>query len=974
MPAFGGQLARSKTFSPLPSSEPMAGVPLASLEGMLSDIVQTSAGGPRAEGRDDNATTTSTSTTSMTSAVRSGEGSDRCGGCNGPLLAATLVGLGSDMSGMNFCMWCRRLQRLLATSPSGQRFRVGSADWVAMQNALQVLVLEGETDITCNTLFMAMVRSNAASDPSIGQTDAGSVASSSDAPPLVQGAPTPQDAAPSGSSLSPLQYLGARLYDTICVPQQRGFKRSSSGAALDLASPTAEHRMASGPSARSSAATSLAEPDDDETWQDACALTAESLDGALPDGFVNIRRMRATINSYASRMADMHWVTGIQMQSLTSLEKRFAKYSPTIVGQAPTANVELGYKQLAKRVHAMVELMKVVREWQGSKRDATLVMILKPLQVLEAYLAVARLTMAPDLRILKMYAEFFSAFARHARLKKALDVIDTRDLSSCVEEWRAAQSEVETTPRPDAAMDEDDGEEGESVGTGRKTPKKKADRTPCRLALGDDPSAHVQKLVAEALKLMVSTFPADINSLHLDLKTICTDLAATHQGYLGMRFTDAGQTDMFADALQSIVILFQTCNASDADKPATALVRDARRTIFALTKCDDRSADLARAILTYDCGKLVMRLSKDYSAAGIQDDAADRHFSNITASFEHQFDAAFENVEAWMREGDSVGETTTKGMLDKLEPLNGMVTLLTTTIRQWSTRGLESHMENCLILISNMSLLLGAALHVMVQLAAAKFKTAAGQGIDGPALAGQSCAIEEPCADDAAGGVATGDTEKTISAQSAINFPTLASFESSDDHATKAVQAAKELLQEAALWAAKASGMLTPLVASVNYMEGRFGECVKATFTDADSPMTYLQEAGENSGAIMQICNYIISCGEVCTAPKADLCSPTSSGGASNAYSDAVVTFASRHRSIQAQATQIKCHSPDFIDLKEPAMLRDNFLAFVSEVGAKLYGQHALAFIQAFFGPITSGAFGRGTGVSEPLLLERGVG
>ena len=58
-------------------------------------------------------------------------------------------------------------------------------------------------------------------------------------------------------------------------------------------------------------------------------------DGVLPPGnmFVNIGRMRATINDYAERVGEFAWHQDFRVATVQALIRRFEAYEDRIVGR-----------------------------------------------------------------------------------------------------------------------------------------------------------------------------------------------------------------------------------------------------------------------------------------------------------------------------------------------------------------------------------------------------------------------------------------------------------------------------------------------------------------------------------------------------------------------------------------------------------------------------------------------------------------
>lgn len=667
-------------------------------------------------------------TTSASRAVPSRRGAtdDKCAGCRGPLLAPGLltsmvIGVGSEVGAM--CMWCGRVRATLAPMADYANLpKPGHEQWVKLQVALQVLVLQGIPNVTGGMLLTQAGIQLASGAPDLALVHGGAAASSSSGTTGSSAQPSMLGASEAASPIaSPLKELGDRIAVASHGAQHRGgFKRKGSAlGASFVAMPASEVQpgasrgvlVASGirPQASAIAPTS---------WHDALPLTAEGLDGELPTdtAWLAVRRIRQSINMWGVRVASNGRVGSGQLQNFTSILKRMVKYDKHILGQAPTVNLEVGYRQLVRRIEAMTDIVRTIRDWQGARNDSLLPLLLGPLGVMQGYLTAMRQDMAADLKILRNCAEFHDALQRTSSLSAAVAKIDVEKLKAWVDECRADPTDTSEDggqPEvPEPVAQEEDNQPQTPCAKGQAGKSRRVERTILPLKIEETTLGYVHKLMAEAMKIMIATFPADLTALHQDLQAIVTDYSKAHSAYTAMNLEPKEDFEMSGETIYAMRVVFSCVFEA---------VREAHNKLHSLAPYSCKAGEVAKCILSCKCGALIMEVNQRYSAIGIEDDAADKHFLQVSADFNEAFDQAFEDIESWAF-GSAEHPTTTLSVTQKLDPMASLVVQLAAAVKRWSNSGLEKQINDLGALIGNMCKVVGAALHIMLQISVAGFK------------------------------------------------------------------------------------------------------------------------------------------------------------------------------------------------------------------------------------------------------------
>lgn len=278
-------------------------------------------------------------------------------------------------------------------------------------------------------------------------------------------------------------------------------------------------------------------------------------------------------------------------------------------------------------------------------------------------------------------------------------------------------------PPTDREQQEDDGDN-----TPGNPKSKKSTKPPAKLAdrwkVTAQPEFHIHRMLNDAAKSIISLLPGRASELLHDLTSIARDFKLTCDMYLRFGFnSNAKEPDLFPDLLNATATSFQCCCPEDRDRPPTGAVREARRLMSTIAQEGGPSSDVAKALLAYPCGQCLMSMSKQYSASGIEDDAAAKLLESIIDSFEDSFNCAYTDSEAWAHTASDGGPISFAGLHDKLLRLLPIVTRMESAIQRWSVRGLEANFDKLETIIKNNLQIIGLVLLMMCKVAYRRFRT-----------------------------------------------------------------------------------------------------------------------------------------------------------------------------------------------------------------------------------------------------------
>lgn len=585
------------------------------------------------------------------------------------------------------CMWCARPRVIMATAwTSTPKPAEGDQLWISLQGALQMLVVEGVANIDETILLDRVGMSSTTASVTTFPAPSSPTSSTSAAvrrPQSLVATPPPSrppaaSSSPSSVDPSPLRSVGAKLAAAAhIVASPSPFKRMATSDQAFGPPPASygERPRASVPAGSADGPPLQALPADESDWHTTLPLTSESLDGDLPSGsvYTSLRHQRQTINEmYADRVCCTEWFDAYQLQTAQALVRRFRPHADKIIGKSPNVDIEIGYRPLDARIMATIDLQKSLHQWINHQADYLLVAALKPMAILQKYLDATSKSFAPDLEIIRIYAVFPASFRSSTSLSEALATVDIDCLKRCRVailsgsatyippkklRMRAKTPTTATEPVEEGGGDDKCGSPKSKKST--KPPAKVADR----LDVTASAEFHIQRMVSDAAKSIISLLPGRACEFLSDLRKIVDDFKVAFDMYLRFGFdSPPNQADSFPELLSAIATLFQCCFAEDRERPPTGVVREARRLVFSLAQNGGPGSELGKAMLAYPCGQCLMSVSADYSASGIEDSAAEKLLESIIEVFEESFESAFTDAELWAQTSADGSQITLAGL------------------------------------------------------------------------------------------------------------------------------------------------------------------------------------------------------------------------------------------------------------------------------------------------------------------------
>lgn len=705
-------------------------------------------------------------------------------------------------------------------------------------------------------------------------------------------------------------------------------------------------------------------------WFSDLPLTEESISAPVPHGYTSMRRMRMTINEYAEKLGTPLWYDKFKLQSAQSLARRFKKLDVQIVGKTPTVDLEVAFRQLCSRIVALCSLRKALKGWLDRQNDNLLAEVLQPLGIVERYLDHENISIAPDLKLVKAYATFHKALREHCSLHKALQTLDIGLLKSCRDDWLALPPSAVEDPNPDPPQPQPSevkmevGDHDAPIEGNEKVAKKaqtlKAAKIKHRINFVASPAEHAQKLLSEASKVLISNLPGDLVKLQVDLPAIVDDFKKASDLYCSSILGSSDRGDRFSETLAAIGLLFQCCAALDKDKPTTQVVKEARSLVYnrAREVGGSFTAAMSKAVLTYACGQAMMESAKVYTAAGIEDDAAESTMAAIFARVEGEFEVAFSDFEQWAAFDDQGNMLTIQGLSKKLEPLAPLATSLQGAVQRWSASGLERNIEDIETLTKNMTILHGIGLFAMLRMVYARFRV-----VSWP----ERCAADaqaQPLADASGQGAATvaeeGGAQEPAEAASSEQdtpqllaaFPNTQATADSPESLRALATAAEEVQSQVKLLTDGAEQVLATLVSLVDHLRSKLGDNIQKRFDPNESPQTFKVEARQSMVCIGRLCHYLVACSEV--ASSAMPAGHMAAEGPEDAQSCKLINFTRRHQELRGKKVVVafSCNSSAAEGDNTPKVLGEEFNMFVRGVGEALFSRHSRGFIQAIWGSI----------------------
>lgn len=594
--------------------------------------------------------------------------------------------------------------------------------------------------------------------------------------------------------------------------------------------------------------------------------------------------------------------------------------------------------------------------------------------ILQKYMDATSQQFAPDLQIIRIYVVFHESFRHMSSLSSALATVDLDHLKRCrlsVLNWSATyippKSMRKRSKAPPVAHDLHDDDADDRTGS----PRSKKSTTPPanmsdRLNITAPPEFHIQRMISDAAKSIISLLPGSVAELLRDLGNILHDFKVTCDMNLRFGFHAAAtQPDLFPDLISATATLFQRCFSEDRDRPPTGAVLEARHLVFTLAQEGGAGSDVAKALLACPCGQCLMSVSKEYSASGSEDDAAEKLLETSNDAFEDSFECAFTDAEAWAQTATDGSPVSTSGLREKLLPFQPMLARMESAIKRWSVRGLEANFDKLETIIKNNAQITGLMLLMMCKVVYWRFRTMSWPAV---CVAITSAPIvtmtdrAEADASDIAEGASSSDAVAVVDPPAEEATLAVAAFPSihtwalcGDDFLEGLHNVASSTASDIDSTQDIALGILTPLSSQVQHSVGKLGDAANQMFQGLGSPDSWIDEASTNATTINTMCNSLAALPIVCMRSRSTEEGATFAGKdcfdyEQNAFVNRLVSFAQAHHEILGGSLKNFVCQCDLLGAdNDPDKLFKDFMNFATSVGDTVFEQKMSRFVEATF-------------------------
>ncbi|CAK0832722.1 unnamed protein product, partial [Prorocentrum cordatum] len=613
-------------------------------------------------------------------------------------------------------------------------------------------------------------------------------------------------------------------------------------------------------------------------------VTALSLAAAWPSGshLAPVAKIRNTVNSYVSELANPKWFEEFILGALHALQRRLTKHQHNIIGKTQF-EVQQAFNQLCNRLSALIALHKTMRAWVDAQVDRLLQETLEPFSVVIAYMMHAREHMSEELNIVVVYATFQGMAISTGSVARAIEAFDVEIL------------------------------------------------TIINTITEKDPPAEAEPMVSDAMQTwlcgLADTSVTD-NVLAIDFM-FEIGFIATHWKAKEVTMRTELEDDTFSEVLGAVETIAKCASGVESDRPPTAEVRQARKLILdQVRQPTSPASELARTLQAYPVGKAMMEASRTHVAQSIEDDMATHKFEVAASHFEKDFEACFDDLQAW---ADTVRKDSPNKCFDDVNVLFNRMNFFFTSahgaISKWSTSAAHANLEFMADNLNNSMSLLRVGRYMMMDI----YAEVIGPFVPklGAALLGlmQACEAQDPIEDGTSTDGKTDDKEchdrlvKEYSTTAGVLAPSLATFASSLSTLTEK-------------WTKCKNGLAM--------------RCGDAAFDKLEKEYVTNPDAFENEiKRVSCLLQDMVTCMNYCVNLVEQRRSDFSTAAQADAFTDLVVKFASSVRWMRDE---------DFMDLSVSTQssvtnvqtvkqTSDSFKQFLDGPASRIYNDCADSFI-----------------------------
>jgi hypothetical protein len=407
--------------------------------------------------------------------------------------------------------------------------------------------------------------------------------------------------------------------------------------------------------------------------------------GKLPSSQFSsaIAKMRDTINGYTQNLTTAEWFTMFKPATIQQLKRRFMQYEDRM-NKHGLVDFSIVYSQLIDRVNSLANLYTQLRKWDQHKDSSFLLVTLDTFKPIENLLLAADQSLAPDMQIIKLLAQFYT------NLKKSNSAVVTfSDLDADAfinaranldEALRHSDALKQSVVKQEAATEDGDGgeEDAETEGAskGPFARRKRSRNTLVELGYNFKLSASIQvgNLALDLVRRELFKLPEDIG------RSECADRLAQFiatvtalEEQFNRKFPSLPESQVLVDMLCAHIVVAKCASQKDADKPTTDTVRAARKMILeSLNSSDVNVASWAKPITTYPAGKVLMGISQQHASSLLQDESTSTMYAAAVSKMEKHMGSAFDDLLLWKNAGNQGQPQDDSSILQTMNEVNSV--------------------------------------------------------------------------------------------------------------------------------------------------------------------------------------------------------------------------------------------------------------------------------------------------------------
>lgn len=162
---------------------------------------------------------------------------------------------------------------------------------------------------------------------------------------------------------------------------------------------------------------------------------------------------------------------------------------------------------------------------------------------------------------------------------------------------------------------------------------------------------HIQfsRLICTTMTAQLYTMPKELLDDPLAVDNYIEALANIRNEWARMSNTPE---DNFTKFLDHICILFSCAYADETKRPSVRDARQSRNEMYALATGSIHQSEFAKAMQTYELGRLTLHRALEHSKIGLEDEACAKKLFAEIEGFEVFLEPAMVNLGVWLEKGN----------------------------------------------------------------------------------------------------------------------------------------------------------------------------------------------------------------------------------------------------------------------------------------------------------------------------------